>query len=490
MRRILKILGAGLLLAALAGCAQRSAPAEEPVMESKPASTLASRPEAKTQSEPESATESETLLDLVRVMDYVLEACPEYNTFVWLDDAVHAMNCLDAPNRTTLELAREIGSLTGKSYEAVLIEQVENTRYFRQRMDYVSIEDADSVHNRNTQEICERMQGAKAQLAQIYDSYDVVVREMESLGTQDAMVTELMGYVNETVLVGFERLVSSDGKQVFLFPGDFFVRKCRKEDLTIRRWESQTTAEVSAFERDIVDTAISRFLEASFYLPGYQTLFADTLTRELDSFSDSAISVQDFKTLVNWEATTYISDGITQESFEQRMQDARNTFDYAQKSLFVNGEGIACEVTYDYAEPPAVIELSKEPYWSLFTRQMQAVFESAAQGIEQTLSLYVTQSPAITPEAFVQSMLYGGDDGGEETRYRVFMDYELFYGPQTTEQLQAVLDGYRQELRQRVYETFGGEYDEAYLEAVLAEAGAELDTWLAEKTQPADMEAE
>lgn len=486
MRRILSILGTALLLTVLVGCAQKSAPTEEPVMESETAPTVKSEPEAKTQS----ATENEALLDLVRVMDDTLEACPEYNTFVWLDDAVHAMNCLDAPNRTTLELAREIGSLTGKSYEAVLIEKNEDTRYFRQRMDYVSIEDADGVHNRNTQEICERMQGARTQLAQIYDSYDVVVQEVASLGTQDAMVTELMGYVNETVLVGFEKLVSGDGKQVFLFPGDFDVRKCRKEDLTIQRWESQTTAEVSAYERDIVDTAISRFLEASFYLPGYQALFADTLTRELDSFSDSAISVQDFKTLVSWKTTTYISDGITQESFEQRMQDVRNTFDYAQKSLFVNGEGIACEVTYDYAEPPAVIELSKEPYWSLFTRQMQAVFESAAQGIEQTLSLYVTQSPAITPEAFVQSMLYGEDDGGEETRYRVFMDYELFYGPQTTEQLQAVLDGYRQELRQRVYETFGGEYDQAYLETVLAEAGAELDTWLAEKTQPADMETE
>lgn len=97
---------------------------------------------------------------------------------------------------------------------------------------------------------------------------------------------------------------------------------------------------------------------------------------------ETSITAPEFKRLVSWKATAYISDGITAEEYEARMAFVRSTFDLAVNELFVNTDGITCEVTYDYAQPPAVFVLSEEPYFSLFIRKIERMFAEAEKVVQ------------------------------------------------------------------------------------------------------------
>ena len=430
-----------------------------------------------------------TVLD---VMEYVTATYPEYNTFVFIDGTVHIMNCLDSVNRTSAELAREISSITNSSYELVSVQQVENTSTLfprGRRTDYISIEDSDNISNQSTNAIVALYHQDDTNLKSLYDQYQVIIRQSvpgvnDYIGKREATITELMGKVEPNAFAGFANLCTNDKKQVFIFPDSSFDFMYSEDALVAQIWETSTPSEVSPYQRGIVDSAVNYFVDAKFWMPGYKELFADVLPEKtLNGFNDNQISISDFKRLVNWKATAYISDGITEDEYEARMDFVVSAFDYALNVLHQNADTLQCQITYDYAQPPAVIALSTEPYLSLFNREVTHIFEEAKYQIEcllfSTISVTLpdTETTSIL-ETFVHEMLYGNSNSeGEECLYNKFMHYELFYGPQTAEQMRCVLEDYKNLVRETVYVDFAKSYDHPELETAIQIAHAEMDSW-------------
>lgn len=435
---------------------------------------------------------SATDLSVIDVMDYMTSAYSDYNTFVFVDDTIHIMNCIDSVNCTTADLVREISSITNSSYELVSVSKFEeSTKLLSRRIDYISIEDSnDSLHwNQNTNDIIAIFQQGCDDLKRIYDQYEIVIRESvpgvtDYIGKKEAIITELMGKVEPKASAGFATLCTNDKKQIFIFPDSFFDCKFSKDNLTVQIWETTNPAEVSPYQRDIVDGAVDSFIDSTFLMPGYKELFSDVLPEEiLNKYDDKQINVRDFKTLVNWKATYDIADGITADDYETRTKFVESAFDYAIDNIHSSAYDYRSEITYDYGQPPAVIILSQEPYYSLFMREVRQIFEDIKQQIENTLSESIVGTlPDIevssTIENYIQDVLYGDPNSdGEEYMYNVFVYYEEFYGPQTEEQMRNVLEDFKNRLGEYVYDEFAESYDNLILEVAIQKAHTEMESW-------------
>jgi len=464
--RFLAMLG---LIVILAGCNSSHYTDTTNIIEEYPESTLVD-------------PKTETDLSVLDVMEQITSTYSDYNTFVFINDTVHIMNCIDSVNRTTAELAREISSITNSSYEVVSVRQVEDTTKLlsqKIRIDYISIEDSNGNWNQSTNDIVAFYQQDDEHMQRLYDRYEIVIRQSvpgitDYIGKEDATITELMEKIEPNAFAGFVVLSTDDNKQMFIFPHSSFDYTFSKDTLTIQIWETANPAEVSSYQRDIVDTAVDFFMGSMFWMPGYKELFLDVLPAEiLDKYNDNKINVSDFKKLVNWKATAYIADGITDDDYETRLNFVESSFDYAINKICSSTDSYQCEITYDYTQCPAVIALSDEPYYSLFIREVEHFFETSKQQIEASLSASINSENVPILDAFIQEMLYG--EG--ESRYNVFMDYELFYGPQTEEQMRQVLEDYKNLVRETVYEVFAKSYDHLILETAIQNAHTEMDSW-------------
>ncbi len=285
-------------------------------------------------------------LSVEGVLDYVSDNYPQYNTFVLVENTVHAMNCSDVATKTALELAREISDVTGCSYEALYINQVEDKKhiaknvYITRRFDTINIEDSDGIRSPIMQNAVDFFCDTPDYFADIYDSYEVSIREsipdgVDYIGKNDANIIELMGYLISDHLLSFELLYVNEKSQVLVFPFDYLMKNFSKNNLKIKIWGS-----------DI-------------------------------------------------------------------------------------GEAFTSGTTEDE-----------------------------------------------TPEEFVQNILYGSEDSmGEETLYNVFKNYELFYGPQTQEQMRNALEKYKDLVSETVYDEYAKFYDYSVLESVIQTAHSEMEAW-------------
>ena len=295
------------------------------------------------------------------IMDYIFTEYPEYNTFVFVDNTVHVMNCIDAPNRTMLDLAREISYITDSSYEARSIRKTEGeNRYVHWRTDLIAVEDSDGIWNDSTNGLMSEYQEAYEQLSKIYDLYQVLVKESipgveEYIDESSATVTELMGYVNSDIYAGFMKWTAENNKQVFIFPYDGFESKYSKNAVEIQFWETFNPSETS--------------------------------------------------------------------SPEQEFESTESVVDY-----------------------------------------------SPVHGVQDI-------------EGFIRGMLYGEPDSeAEEYIYRLFVNYEDFYGPQTSEQMKSVLEYFKGRLRETVYDVFGKSCEHELIESALQTAYSDMETWWDEET--------